>query len=401
MDATIGGAPDTVRAGRLDDPDAHGSGEPDDASDPSRPDDRGGPDGPLDTGGPAARAVPLGAKVCVVRPRRGFTDPVGIAVLACWAIWALIAAAGRPARPEGTLLSLLAVTAGYAAGRILGALLPVVAPAIAAVVVLALATIPPSRLSAHPDAPPLGSANADAALLVLAVGAACCAGWAARGRAWRTGLRLIGLGAAVAALALGSVAGFVAGIAITLGSLGAGRIRRRLPGLAGLALAALLAVGGSYAVAMDALPSGLSTPAAGRLTPSRVELWHEAASLAEHHPLRGIGPDRFADESTALTSEIPAAESPRSAPLQLAAEQGLPGVTLLAAAYGWLLCALWRSSRPTPVVLTAAVALTALALLATADGVLGYAAVTAAAGYLAGIATARPLEDDPENPPLG
>ncbi|MBN6543029.1 O-antigen polymerase, partial [Streptomyces bryophytorum] len=40
-------------------------------------------------------------------------------VLVCCAVWALVAAAGRPARPEGTLLALLAVTAGYALGRIL------------------------------------------------------------------------------------------------------------------------------------------------------------------------------------------------------------------------------------------------------------------------------------------
>jgi O-antigen ligase len=317
-----------------------------------------------------------------------------VAVLVCWAVWALVAAVGRPARPEGTLLALLAITAGYAAGRVLGALLPVVAPAIAAVAVLALATIPPSRLSAHPDAPPLGYTGADAALLVLAVGAACCAAWAARDRAWRTGLRLIGVAAAVAALALGSVAGFAAGIAITLFSPAVGRIRRRLPGLIGLALVAVLAVGGSCAVAVDALPGGVSASAAGQLTRPRVQLWHAAASLAEHHLLRGIGPERFADESTALTSDIPAADSPRSAPLQLAAEQGLPGVALLAAAYGWLLYALWRSSRPTPVVLTAAATLTALAVLATADSALGYAVVTAAAGCLAGIATARPLEED-------
>ncbi|HEY5837132.1 O-antigen ligase family protein, partial [Streptomyces sp.] len=275
----------------------------------------------------------------------------------------------------------------------------VLAPAVPAAAVLALVLVPPSRLSESPDAPPLGYPNADAALLVLAVGAACCAAWAAPGRARRFGLRLTGVGAAVTALALGSAAGFAAGIAITLSSLAAARMRHRLLGLAGLALAAALAVGGSYAVAVDALPAGLSQSLTGQLTQPRVDLWHQAVSLAERHPLRGVGPERFADESGApASSTTPTEGSPQSAPLQLAAEQGLPGAALLAVAYGWLLCTLWRSSRSTPVVLTAGAALTGLAILATVDHVLSYPVVTAGAGFLAGTATARPLGDEDRGP---
>ncbi|SCE43855.1 hypothetical protein GA0115240_16142 [Streptomyces sp. DvalAA-14] len=44
--------------------------------------------------------------------------------------------------------------------------------------------------------------------------------------------------------------------------------------------------------------------------------------------------------------------------------------------------------------LTAGAALTGLALLATVDQVLSYAAVTAGAGFLAGLATAHPLAED-------
>lgn len=334
----------------------------------------------------------------VRRESGGVVDAAGMAVLACCAVWALVAAAGRPARPEGTLLALLAVTAGYALGRILGALLPVLAPAAAAAAVLALVLVPPTRLSAHPDAPPLGYPNADAALLVLAAGAACCAAWTVRGRARRTALRCVGAGAAVTALALGSAAGFAAGVAIVLCSLAAARMRRRLLGLAGFALATALVVGGSCAVAVDALPSGLSESLTGQLTQPRVDLWHQAVDLAEAHPLRGVGPERFADEAAPAADLAPSAASPQSAPLQLAAEQGLPGVALLAVAFGWLLTALWRSPRPTPVVLTAAATLTGLAMLATVDHVLSYAVVTAGAGFLSGIATARPFLADPFPP---
>ncbi|WNI19284.1 O-antigen ligase family protein [Actinacidiphila sp. ITFR-21] len=336
-------------------------------------------------------------EVSAVRPQNGAVDAVGIAVLACCAVWVLIAAAGRSARPEGALLALLAVTAGYAAGRVLGAVLPVLAPAAGAVAVLALVLLPPDRVSARSEAPFLGYTGADAALLVLAAGAACCAAWAAGGRVRRTALQLVAVFAATAAFALGSAAGFAVGLAVVVCSLAAARMgRHRLLGLAGLALAAALAAGGSCALAADALPNRVSAPLTDALTRPRVELWHQAAALAGRHPLRGVGPERFADESGALPygSVTPPAGTPRSAPLQLAAEQGCPGVALLAVAYGWLLCALWRSSRPAPVVLTAAAALTGLALLATADQVLSYAVVTAGAGFLAGIATARPLADD-------
>lgn len=65
------------------------------------------------------------------------------------------------------------------------------------------------------------------------------------------------------------------------------------------------------------------------------------------------------------------------------------GVALLGAAFGWLLLGLWRSPRPTPVVLSAGAALTALAVLASVGNALSFAPVTAGAGLLAGLATAR------------
>ncbi|WP_335979983.1 MULTISPECIES: O-antigen ligase family protein [Streptomycetaceae] len=331
------------------------------------------------------------------RPSASGVDAAGMAVLACCAVWAVVCAGGRAARPEGALLALLAVTAGYAAGRVLGAMLPKLTLAAGAVTVPALVLVPAGRLSRGGSAPPLGYANADAALLVLAAGAACCAAWGVTGPlwrlpavVWRSLLRLLALTCALSALLLGSSAAFAAGVAVVLCSLAAARMRHRLTGLAGLALAAALAVGGSYATAVDALPGGLSQSLTGQLTQPRVALWHEAVKLAERHPLRGVGPGRFAEESTPLPSDTPTAQTPQSAPFQLAAEQGVPGVVLLGGAYLWTLCALWRSPRSTPAVLTAAAALTGLGLLATVDHVLSYAAVTSAAGLLAGVATSRP-----------
>ncbi|MFD3451178.1 O-antigen ligase family protein [Streptomyces sp. NPDC058691] len=331
-------------------------------------------------------------------PRPGRTDAVGAALLVASAVWALVSAAGRPARPEGVLLAVLAVAAGFAAGRIGGALRPVAVPATAAVGAVALTLLLPGRLSHGPQPPPLGYANADAALMVLATGAACCAAWAARSGPLRIGLRLLGVLAAFVALGLGSAAGFAASLGVLLCSLAADRTPR-LVGLAGLALATAVAVGGTCAVAVDALPPGLSASLSGRLTPARVELWHDALHIAEASPLRGVGPGRF--EEVADTGEAPLADlpsvgaKPPPATLQLAAEQGAPGVALLAASYAWLLWALRRSPRTTPVVLTAAAALTGLAMQSAVDHVLSFAAVTAGAGLLAGLATSRPTRDGP------
>ncbi|WP_328472324.1 O-antigen ligase family protein [Streptomyces sp. NBC_00448] len=424
MDTTAGGAPEAARGARAAaeaGPRRAGSPEDGRAADGTPEDD---PDGSAsgstaadgtgsalfpdlgdtgDTGGIDDIGDIAGSPPQPVRPARppsggGAVDAAGMVVLACCAVWVMVCAGGREARPEGALLALLAVTAGYAAGRVLGAMLPTLTLTVGAVTVLALVLGPAHRLSGGASAPPLGYPNADAALLVLAAGAACCAAWGVPDTVWRVPsvvwqalLRLLALAAAVAALVLGSSAGFTAGVAVVLCSLAAARMRHRLIGLVGLALAAALAVGGSYAVAVDAAPGGLSESLTGQLTQPRVALWHEAVHLAGRHPLRGVGPGRFAEESTPLPSDTPTAETPQSAPFQLAAEQGVPGVALLGGAYLWTLCALWRSPRSTPAVLTAAATLTGLGLLAAVDHVLSYTAVTAAAGLLAGLATSRPL----------
>ncbi|NED12002.1 O-antigen polymerase, partial [Streptomyces sp. SID9124] len=62
------------------------------------------------------------------------SDAAGALILAACAIWSLISAAGRETRPEGVLLALLAVAAGFACGRICGTLLPVATAAGAALV---------------------------------------------------------------------------------------------------------------------------------------------------------------------------------------------------------------------------------------------------------------------------
>lgn len=97
-----------------------------------------------------------------------------------------------------------------------------------------------------------------------------------------------------------------------------------------------------------------------------------------------------------MAQSLTADDKPHSAPLQLAAEQGLVGVALLAAVFGWILYVLWRTPRATPIVLTAGAALTALAAIAAVGNALSFTTVTAGAGLLAGMATARPLTETEE-----
>ncbi|MFI0980576.1 O-antigen ligase family protein [Streptomyces sp. NPDC021093] len=323
------------------------------------------------------------------RDRSGLTEVAGAVVLGVCAVWSLICAAGRDARPEGVLLAVLAVAAGYACGRIFGTLLPVLAATGLSLGALGLALASKGGMPGAIASPAPGHTGAAAALLVLAAGAACIAAGAARALWVCVLLRLTALAVAAVALALGSVAGFVAALGVLLCSLAALRMRRRLLGLAGLVVATVLVVGASWAVAEDVLPEGLTVSLQGQLTPNRVGLWQDALGMAKENPLLGVGPDRFGALSQVARQTVNADGKPHSAPLQQAAEQGVVGVVLLGAAYCWLMFGLWRSPRATPVALTAGAALTALAALASIGNALSFTPVTAGAALLAGLATAR------------
>ncbi|MGA5037549.1 O-antigen ligase family protein [Streptomyces capoamus] len=311
-------------------------------------------------------------------------------LLGACAGWSLITAAAHGGRPEGMLLAVLAAAAGYAAGRVSGALLPVAAPCVGAVTALALAVAVPGLSPGPWYAAPPGHAGATAALLALATGAACCAAWATAVPALRFGLRALACVVVAAGAVLGSVAGCAAGAVVLVYSLAAGAARGRGAWLAGPAAAAGLVAAALWGLAGDALPGGLADALRDRLGADRVRLWRQALGLAGRHGGLGIGPGRFGELGTAAP-RVPSSEGrPHSATLQQAAEQGLVGVLLLAGVFCWVLYALWRSPRSTPVALTAGAALAGLAVLASVSNALSFTAVTAGAALLAGWATARP-----------
>lgn len=327
---------------------------------------------------------------------------VGTLILGACAVWSLVTAAAHGGRPEGVLLAVLAVAAGYAAGRISGALLPVAAPCAWALAGVALTVAVPHLAPGPQIVAPLGHTGATAAVLALSAGAACCAVWACRTRTARVVLGVPAAGTVVAAVVLGSHAAVVACGAVLLCSPAAGRIRRRGTGIAALALAAALIAGLTWAVATHHLPGVLASALDGHLTSHRVRLWHDALGMAGQDAALGVGPGRFGELSTTATATPPGSPlpdgKPYSAPLQQAAEQGVAGLVLLAAVFGWVLHALWRTPRPTPVALTAGAALTVVAAIASVGNALSFTAVTAGAGILAGLATARPFTDESEGP---
>ncbi|MER6012268.1 O-antigen ligase family protein [Streptomyces bluensis] len=320
-------------------------------------------------------------------------DVTGVIALGAITTWSLITATAHGGRPEGVLLAVLALAAGYAAGRISGALLPVAAPCAASVAGLCLAIAAPHTPAASPLIIPLGRTGATAALLALSAGAACCAAWAARGPVLRPALWVLAAGITVAAAVLGSTAGSAACAGVLLWSLAAARMRRPGPGLVGLALVAAVVTGTGWAVAADVLPDGPAVSLEDRLGPHRLRLWRDALDMARRKPVLGVGPGHFEQLSPTLARAVAHDGKPHSAPFQLAAEQGVIGVALLATVFCWVLYALWRAARPTPVVLTAGAALTALAAVAAVGNALSFTTVTAGAGLLAGIATARPLAE--------
>ncbi|MEV5780762.1 O-antigen ligase family protein [Streptomyces sp. NPDC051639] len=325
--------------------------------------------------------------------RRNVSDAAGVIVLGACAVWSLITAAVHDGRPEGVLLAVLAMAAGYASGRILGAVAPVAAPCAGALVGLGLAlteryTTPGPQMTA-----PLGHTGALAALLTLSIAAACCAARAARPPALRLALRLLAVGITVTAAVLGSAAGCALGAAVLLCSLAADRVRLRGLGLGAFALTAALVTSMTWAVAEDALPDGLTASLEGQLTEHRVLLWQDALHLVGRNPALGVGPGRYGELSPTIALAPLPDGKPHSAVLQQVAEQGVVGALLLALLFCWVLYSLWRSPQSTAIVLTAGAGLTALAVIASVGNALSFTTVTAGAGLLAGLATARPLAD--------
>ena len=167
-------------------------------------------------------------------------------------------------------------------------------------------------------------------------------------------------------------------------------MRRLRPVLAGLAVAGLVATAAVAAVEEDGPASGATAARLASTGSNRYDYWAVAAGAFADQPLRGTGAGGFA---VAWRRERTVAEGARDAHslyVETAAELGLVGVLLLAAAFGGVVA----SARhvPAPALAGPAAALAAWALHAGLDWDWELPALTLVAVLLAGalMAAAEP-----------
>lgn len=320
-------------------------------------------------------------------PRAGGLDLAGVALLAAsvaWTWWT--GRSGGDALPVAALQ--VGCAAAYAAARVATRWQrPVVPVAVVAgtCATLVLQSVLPSLA---PLSPPLGYANANAALYVLtAVAAAMVAAAFPAGPATAVAVPL-GAAFALAAVASASVtAVLILGLAVLA------IVARALGSGPGLVTACYLAV--QLAVAVTALlgvallegrQAALVGSAERLVDERRVLLWRDAAAIAREHPVAGVGAGGFADASPTAQEDADARWA-HSGFFQQAAEAGAVGLALLLAAFGWGFARL-RAGPGDAFSVLGAVALAALGLHASVDYVLHFAAVPLVTAALVGAASA-------------
>lgn len=310
------------------------------------------------------------------------SGPVGLLLAACLAGWALLVHPDAPGGVDVAVVVLLgaagAVT-GWALSReqreLPGAVL---AGAVAVAFVLTL----PGSIGGAAAAPPLGYANADAALLVTATAGVLLGAGQVEGRQ-RVPWTVAAVAFTVATVLTGSRAAVVS--CLLLLGLWAVLPRLRTVGWRWLAAGLLVAAVGTTVVLGLTSPQTRTSPAAERLAPeavaesvggTRAALWADALAMVGNSPATGYGAGTFADRS-ALAADPDLAWA-HSEPLQVAAELGLVGATLAALLVAWVLLACDSSAVLVAVVL----------LPATVDYVLHFPAVVLSVGVVVGTAVA-------------
>jgi O-antigen ligase len=229
-------------------------------------------------------------------------------------------------------------------------------------------------LDRSPEAPPLGYANANAALAVAAV-ALLLAGV----NRWPTGIRtalwVTACVVAVWTVYIGSAAGAV-GAAIVLAAAGVqGRVAPRVAATG----AGVLVAGG---IAVSAFLGALQPPGASDLlTSTRLSLWSQSMTAMLTHPLFGLGPGAFAEQNLAAGDSDTA--KAHSLWLETGAELGFPGLLLALLCAALVLVVLAQSGSPAAVVGCGLAA--AFGLHTCIDYVADFPAVIAVVAFTMGI----------------
>lgn len=316
-------------------------------------------------------------------------ERIGLALVALFLVWNGIAAVIAGRSPRDTIATVLLTTAAYLLGRtgtrfVASWLVP------AAILFLAYAVFiesPAGTLSNLSSAGFLGYANAKAAFFVQAAFAAAMIA---------AGFRL----SVVAVVCLPSIA-LLAMVPIHARSLGGflsslllvpavfvsifGKGRRATIALAGIAAFAAITtsvvLAGRFA-GYDAIPrrgDGL----AERVDPGRASAWADSYRLLREHPLVGVGPGGFGENSPTAGEERDLRWAHNEF-LQQGSETGLPGFALLLGLVAWLFWKLWSVGSGRAAV--AALAVSALVIHSCAEYLFHFPLLPATAAALAGSA---------------
>jgi glycosyltransferase involved in cell wall biosynthesis/ribosomal protein S18 acetylase RimI-like enzyme/O-antigen ligase len=318
-------------------------------------------------------------------------DVVGLVLFAAGAAWAVAATVltGGSAVPLAALF--LACALAFAAARLLSSRGAVVIPGTIVVMTAGLIlTSPLGTWSQAPLAGPLGYANAKSALFVQAAIAAVML--AVSGRTSR--LRRTGLVAAVAFATIPWVSrSFAAALPLLglplVGLLAArGWDRRRLIWLgAPLLVLAVLATVLLGVHGRGSARDGLLDATVGR---NRIGLWSEALAMAADHPLTGVGPGRF-DEESSRARRDPDLRWAHSGFLQQAAETGFVGFGILVGVFVWSFGRLAASRGEAGPALLTGFGVLLLGIHASVDYILHFPAVPVIAAALVGSACGDPI----------
>ncbi|MGZ4610676.1 MAG: O-antigen ligase family protein [Actinomycetes bacterium] len=337
------------------------------------------------------------------RPVLSRPDRYGVLLLAAFAGWVIVV--GADSR-HGTLRMLAAVgvlAAAYVGGRWAGRsrFAATYAALAAAAGILALLT---NGLSSHPGplAPPLGYANADAALAVQTCALTGLAAVLSRRPVLARLLLLVATCLLGYTALVRSAAGVATGaLVLLIALLVASTFRRRLSAASWVATLAAITV--LTAVALTATLGALHSDRAGTVfSQRRVDLWHDAVTIVRDQPVTGAGPGRFAQASPTAAAD-PDTRAAHSAAIEQAAETGLPGAVLLGALWLWVFWRAWRPSVDAGPALIATGAWLALGLHSSIDYVADFPAVLALAGLVMGMATSAsvPVRDPRLSPAAG
>ena len=247
--------------------------------------------------------------------------------------------------------------------------------------------------------PPLGYANANAALYVqMAVAAAMAAAAFPAGPATAVAAPVAAAFVLAAVLSGSVTAVVVIGLVVVLSAaIALGRPALVVVGGA-LAVVALVTATAFVAVArVTGDHAGLVSRAAELVDERRVLLWADAAVIAHRHPFDGAGPGRFQELSPTARSDDDARWA-HSEFLQQAAEGGAVAMALLLAAFGWAFARIWAADASDPFTAFGAVAVASLGLHAGVDYVLHFLLLALVGAALVGAATARPRAPEWGNP---